>query len=190
MAVTATHFAQSPPNRRIPSERPPPARRRIPHVLGWLFLVTFLSILTPTSAFQRPRFEIRKPLDEQWENDIVFDPRPVPQLPLHKRQFDVGESTSLKSHAASKTAGSKSSTSTAESSSTAEATSEGGILTAPTPSNSNIPKAFDGGLGTNYTQTGCLTFLRKMLNDDAFTKCVPVSVLLQVCIATMIIVHG
>ena len=44
-----------------------------------------------------------------------------------------------------------------------------------------LPKPFDGGFGTNYTQQSCPTFLRSMLNNDTFSACHPLSLLLQVC---------
>lgn len=44
-----------------------------------------------------------------------------------------------------------------------------------------LPKPFDGGLGTNYTQQSCPKFLRSMLSNDTFSACLPLSLLLQVC---------
>ena len=44
-----------------------------------------------------------------------------------------------------------------------------------------LPRAFDSGFGTNYTQPSCPTFLRSMVNNETFVSCVPFSLLLQVC---------
>ncbi len=44
-----------------------------------------------------------------------------------------------------------------------------------------LPKPFDAGLGTNYTQPSCPTFLRSMINNETFSACLPLSLLLQVC---------
>lgn len=55
-------------------------------------------------------------------------------------------------------------------------TSGPGIPTATGP----LPTPFDAGLGTNYTQQSCPTFLRSMLNNDTFSACLPLSLLLQV----------
>ena len=44
-----------------------------------------------------------------------------------------------------------------------------------------LPRAFDSGFGTNYTQPSCPTFLRSMVNNETFISCVPFSLLLQVC---------
>ena len=49
----------------------------------------------------------------------------------------------------------------------------------PTPTGP-LPKPFDGGFGTNYTQQSCPTFLRSMLNNETFSACLPLSLLLQV----------
>lgn len=49
----------------------------------------------------------------------------------------------------------------------------------PTPTGP-LPRPFDGGFGTNYTQQSCPTFLRSMLNNETFSACLPLSLLLQV----------
>lgn len=166
--------------------RPRPGRRRLPLASTNLTLLLSIALLitffAPTTAFNRPRFEIRRPALEEWENDIVFDPRPTPRPELVKRQFDLGSSSS-RSRTSSQEEDQPTSTADDSPTSTSaqEATGSGGIISAPTPSDSDLPRPFDAGLGTNYTQPGCLTFLRNMLSDDAFTNCLPVSVLLQVC---------
>lgn len=42
-----------------------------------------------------------------------------------------------------------------------------------------LPKPFDAGLGTNYTQQSCPTFLRSMVSNETFSRCLPLSLLLQ-----------
>jgi hypothetical protein len=42
-----------------------------------------------------------------------------------------------------------------------------------------VPRPFDTGLSNNFTST-CATFLNRMLKDDAFNKCHPFSLMLQV----------
>ena len=41
-------------------------------------------------------------------------------------------------------------------------------------------QAFDGGLGSNYTEPSCPLFLNSFLAQDTFTDCMPFSLLLQV----------
>ena len=50
-----------------------------------------------------------------------------------------------------------------------------------------LPRPFDGGFGTNYTQQSCPTFLRSMLNNETFSACLPLSLLLQVSDANRLI---
>lgn len=57
------------------------------------------------------------------------------------------------------------------------------IASAPVDSSSPLPTPFDGGLGKNYTQPSCPTFLKAMINNDTFVPCLPFSLLLQVCSA-------
>lgn len=48
------------------------------------------------------------------------------------------------------------------------------------PETGPLPKPFDGGFGTNYTQQSCPTFLRSMISNDTFSSCLPLSLLLLV----------
>lgn len=48
------------------------------------------------------------------------------------------------------------------------------------PAGSSVPKAFDGGLGRNFTAPSCPLFLNSFLNNETFTDCVPFSLYLQV----------
>ncbi|KAF2399521.1 hypothetical protein EJ06DRAFT_522411 [Trichodelitschia bisporula] len=55
----------------------------------------------------------------------------------------------------------------------ATATADAGIKS------SSLPQPFDTSLGSNFTSTGCPTFFQKMLSDNQFQKCYPLSLLLQ-----------
>ncbi|KAL8759225.1 MAG: hypothetical protein Q9199_000912 [Rusavskia elegans] len=66
--------------------------------------------------------------------------------------------------------------STSSSSSTsAEPTS---IVIAP-GAGSSLPRPFDTGLGSNYTQDSCPRFMNNFLRNETFTSCLPFSLLLQ-----------
>lgn len=181
--------------------RPRPGRRRS-HLTSLVtfqiltFSVLFLSILcVPALASDgRGSRARRSPVGQI--GDIIFDPRPVPEAPLFRRQLlDVSSSTS--SAQASSTADSAGSTSAAGStaagsiatptpSSTPTTTSSSSSQAASSlesaPTDSSLPKPFDAGLGTNYTQPSCPNFLNSMINNSTFTSCLPFSLLLQVSI--------
>lgn len=73
--------------------------------------------------------------------------------------------------------------STRDSSASSTATSSGSDSTtssSPPVSDSPLPKAFDSGFGTNYTQQSCPSFLRSLAGNETFTSCSPFSLLLQV----------
>lgn len=78
----------------------------------------------------------------------------------------------------------RSRTSTASSTSAPQSSSsspsETGIVMAPGTSTGDLPKVFDGGLGNNYTEPSCPTFLQSMIDNQTFTDCLPFSLLLQV----------
>ncbi|KAL8860318.1 MAG: hypothetical protein Q9178_003289 [Gyalolechia marmorata] len=67
------------------------------------------------------------------------------------------------------------SSSSSSSSTSAEPTS---IVSAPVPP-STLPRPFDTGLGNNYTQDSCPSFINKFLRNETFTSCLPFSLLLQ-----------
>ena len=71
-------------------------------------------------------------------------------------------------------------TSTSSSDSSSSTPSETGIVMAPGTSSSGLPKVFEGGLGNNYTERSCPSFLQSMINNQTFTDCLPFSLLLQV----------
>ena len=168
-----------------------------------------LSILgMPVDAFSpkeqsRPRARRHRKVDQASEG-ILVDRGPPPSLPyniLYRRQggdlfsspsktADQKSSTAIRvSFASTATALSTTATlfppatssdisTTATTSLDASATSTS-TISAPLPSFS-APRPFDGGLGTNYTQTSCPAFLRSVLNNETFSSCLPLSLLLQV----------
>ena len=175
--------------------RPRPGRRR--HIMGLpslsfiFYALFFLSMFCPTaSGLKHPRLELRRLVLRSQGDAILMERSPWPTPVLGARQFDFESSTTKKSSktqqaettsnaaaAATTTAQGAAMTSTSGDDSTASST---GIDSAPMPSDSPLPKAFDGGLGTNYTEPSCPKFLMDMVNNDTFSSCVPVSVLLQV----------
>ena len=171
-----------PPNARRPTSHLRPGRRRwhiasMP-VSAMLSVLLLLCLCAPAFAAHRPGFHERRPKVEGRENDIIFDPR---QPPLERRQFNL-EPSSSKERRATKTSSrsAPSSTAEAEATETPESTTTNGIASAPMPSGFMLPKAFDGGLGTNFTQPSCPTFLKEMIRNETFISCLPFSVLLQV----------
>ena len=58
---------------------------------------------------------------------------------------------------------------------------ETGIVMQPGSSATDLPKVFEGGFGTNYTESSCPAFLTSMIKNQTFTDCLPFSLLLQVC---------
>ena len=145
-----------------PHERPRPGRRRLTmhhlplgltQVLLFMFMV--LSVLCmPTEAVEHADSHSRAVKGHYVDGRIMFDQNPVPQPTLLRRKDPASTETA-------------STTTAAEASETSSLTS--------------LPRAFDGGFGTNYTQPSCPTFLRSMVNNDTFISCVPFSLLLQVC---------
>ncbi|CAD0112780.1 unnamed protein product, partial [Aureobasidium uvarum] len=48
-----------------------------------------------------------------------------------------------------------------------------------TASSDALPRAFDTGVGNNFTTSSCPAFFKNFLSTDAFNECVPLSLLLQ-----------
>ncbi|MCJ1464398.1 hypothetical protein MMC07_003011 [Pseudocyphellaria aurata] len=72
--------------------------------------------------------------------------------------------------------------STRDSAASSTSTSSGSDSTtssSPPVVDSPLPKPFDSGFGTNYTQQSCPTFLRALASNETFTSCMPFSILLQ-----------
>ena len=152
-----------------PRKRPRPGRRRLssyhlPLSLTQisLFVTLFLSVLCmPTEAAEHPGSQSRAVKDHFVDGRIMFDHKHAPQPALHRRNKPE-------------------STNTASTITTAEAAVTSSTSDYSTPTTISLPRAFDGGFGTNYTQPSCPTFLRSMVNNDTFISCVPFSLLLQV----------
>lgn len=190
---------------RIAHIRPRPGRRRntpltLLQTLSSIALVC--AVITPAMA--APSVPLPSPSGGELEvyaveqntfldipTEILFDHRPRFEPELYRRQLvnvepsssadNAKVSSTQKAAASSSSAGSASSASSAAASaSPSDSSSNSDILTAPSSTDSPLPKPFDGGLGTNYTQPGCLEFLTKMINNDTFTSCLPFSALLQV----------
>lgn len=123
------------------------------------------------------------------EEEILLDHSPQPMIPfanIEKRQ-DLFNSLKTTSGGSEKQTSSTTrrltfdATATAISSSTS-ASLPSSTASAPTPESTitTLPKPFDGGFGTNYTQSSCPTFLKAFSTNTTFTSCLPFSLLLQV----------
>lgn len=169
-------------------------------------LLIFLSLAGPVGAINPSerlgqRWSHEREIEQHEEILLDRNPPPVPTYGnVRKRKDDASDSdqvslsSSLARPSFASTAAAVDETATArpsvvgpsdEKSSTTigfkpPPTSSPGI---PTPTGP-LPKPFDGGLGTNYTQQSCPTFLRSMLNNETFSACLPLSLLLQVSGAT------
>jgi hypothetical protein len=176
-----------------------------PHRSGWvIYTIVLLSTLAAAVDAMDPggrygriwRYEgaIRQP------EEILLDHGPPPVAVygmLRKRQDDPSSSNQRSSFSSvgrpsfASTAAAVDETGSAQPSvvSPSEETPSTTTRSSPSPPSvpdvptepSPLPKPFDGGLGTNYTQQSCPTFLRSMLGNETFSACLPLSVLLQVC---------
>lgn len=159
---------QQPATMTIPHRRPRPGRRRlsmhnIPLSLTQIFLFTsmILAVLCmPTEAAERPGSQSRAVKGHFVDGRIMFDHNAAPHPALHRRDDPASTDTA--------------STTTAPEAAVTTSDSD------PSTTTTSLPRAFDGGFGTNYTQPSCPTFLRSMVNNDTFISCVPFSLLLQV----------
>lgn len=127
--------------------------------------------------------------------EILFDRRPAPWMNLERRQEPpTAPALMIRAEEATASANRKNFDSTAtaipsvgtRSSDTSASTTSSSSDSNSTPVNSApvgdvpLPKPFDGGIGTNYTQQSCPAFLKTFLSNDTFTSCMPFSLLLQV----------
>lgn len=117
------------------------------------------------------------------EEEILLDHSPQPMTPygnIGKRQ-DLFNSLQPTSGGSSTRRLSFGATATAIPSSSS-ASSSSPTASAPTPESTTttLPKPFDGGFGTNYTQLSCPTFLKAFSTNATFISCLPFSLLLQV----------
>ena len=191
------------------SIRPRPGRRRHGVFAAWaqsfiVLIFTLLTLSTQAEASQRGlgrRSSYGRFVEKA---DIHIDRSIPPRLDLHRRDsggdlFQTSEDAAVSTTAIAAMSSTVrrptfSSPATAVSPSvtglgsivapTGDSTSsaspaETSIVSAGGGQNS-IPKAFDGGLGSNYTEPSCPLFLNSFLNNDTFTACMPFSLLLQV----------
>lgn len=165
-----------------PRTRPRPARRRricsyLHSSFPWTLALTLLVLLssccaTAHAANAGTRLPRTHPVRTRFvSGDIIFDDRPAPQPALYRR----AETSSIAAPTQTKESPAAAASSTASSSSSATS-----IESSPTDSTAPLPRPFDGGLGTNYTQPSCPTFLKSMISNDSFTSCLPFSLLVQV----------
>lgn len=166
--------------------KPRPGRRRhldcqLPFSAAFTFLFTLLvfsSLCVHTEAARQQRsgtWELREEVIERIE-DLSFDLEAAPELRLHRRQPDSTKPEA--STIAAPTSNNGASNTDVTPTSSVPATSI--LSAAPTNTNSPLPKPFDGGIGTNFTQPSCPTFLNAMISNQTFTSCLPFSLLLQV----------
>lgn len=184
---------------RIPHIRPRPGRRRgsfqhgfrnIPVLFATVLLVCTLCAPASAIAARRPVYEGRFERGDLVEDsqmgqvpeEILFDHRPSP-VALYRRQDDHD---GLSSTSGGKKASTASAISSPSPTSTDDSSVDGEIQTAPPSTNSPLPIPFDGGLGTNFTESSCSTFMKSMITNKTFTNCLPFSVLLQVSSFPMI----
>lgn len=151
-----------------PHKRPRPGRRRLSlHNLPLsssrivLFVIMIISVLCmQTEAADHPGLHGRALQGHFVDGRIQFDHDFAPQPALHRRDDPV-------------------STDTASTTTAAEVAVTSSSSDSPTTTTS-LPRAFDAGFGTNYTQPSCPTFLRSMVSNATFISCAPFSLLLQV----------
>ena len=146
-----------------------PGRRRrsvhrVPLSLTTIILsivMTMFVLCRPTEAAHDPGSQSRAVKSHFVDARIMFDRHLAPQPKLLRRD----------DQASTDTASATTTSEVAVSSPSSDATT----------TTTTLPKAFDGGFGTNYTQPSCPTFLRSMIDNATFASCVPFSLLLQVC---------
>ena len=145
-----------------------PGRRRrsmhrVPLSLTTILLsivMTMSALCKPIAAAHDPGTQSRAVKSHFVDARIMFDRNLAPQPELRRRDDQASTDAA----------------STSTTSEIAASSPSADIMTTTT-----LPKAFDGGFGTNYTQPSCPTFLRSMVNNATFASCVPFSLLLQVC---------
>ena len=166
--------------------KPRPSRRRhldyqllFSPAFTFLFTLLIFSLLyVPTEAASRQRpgtWEVRGKVIERIE-DLSFDLEARPELRLHRRQ--TASTTPEASTIPAPTSNNGASNTDVTPTSSVPATSI--LSAAPSNTNSPLPKPIDGGIGTNFTQPSCPTFLNAMISNETFTSCLPFSLLLQV----------
>lgn len=123
------------------------------------------------------------------EEEILLDHSLQPMIPcakIEKRQ-DLFNSLKATSGGSEKQTSSSTRRLTFDATATAipspsSASLSSSTASAPTPESTitTLPKPFDGGFGTNYTQSSCPTFLKAFSTNTTLISCLPFSLLLQV----------
>ena len=123
------------------------------------------------------------------EEEILLDHSPQPVIPyanIDKRQ-DLFNSLKATSGGSEKQTSSSTRRLIFDATATAipnpsSASLSASTASAPTPESTitTLPKPFDGGFGTNYTQSSCPTFLKAFSTNTTLLSCLPFSLLLQV----------
>lgn len=141
-------------------------------------------ILQPDQYGQRAR-----DLGPAQEEEILLDHSPQPVIPyaiIDKRQ-DLFNSLKATSGGSEKQTSSSTRRLTFDATATAIPSPSSASLSASTASSTTpestittLPKPFDGGFGTNYTQSSCPTFLKAFSTNTTLLSCLPFSLLLQV----------
>lgn len=177
-----------------------PAGRRRSRGFGFRYLqvsfyalicaILILSIRGAAATVQPGQYGRRaRNLGAAREEEILLDHSPQPMIPsanIEKRQ-DLFNSLKATSGGSEKQTSSSTrrlmfdATATAiPSSSSTSLSSSTASTPTPEPTITTLPKPFDGGFGTNYTQPSCPTFLKAFSTNTTFTSCLPFSLLLQV----------
>lgn len=134
-------------------------------VQSLLFAVLF-GLLVCCQGVGANNIDVTEPL-ESW-TELVFDRSEPPARPM-RLQARQETTTSLPA-----------SIGTPTSSDHASASASGTISTATPTSQNPLPSPFDSSLGNNFTASSCPTFFQTFLGNEAFNKCLPLSLLLQV----------
>lgn len=123
------------------------------------------------------------------EEEILLDHSPQPVIPyayIDKRQ-DLFQSLKATSAGSEKQTSSSTRRLMFDATATAipspsSASMSASTASAPMPESTitTLPKPFDGGFGTNYTQSSCPTFLKAFSTNTTLLSCLPFSLLLQV----------
>jgi hypothetical protein len=172
---------------------------------GWIVLFLVISMFCANAEALRGRKALGKFVRSE---EILFDRSSPPQFDIIRRDGggDLFQSSQSAAQASTTALGSMStaphrpkfsspatavaSTATGLSSiigpkggaaTTSASSAATSIISAPAAS-SSLPKAFDGGLGNNFTAPSCPHFLNSFLNNETFTDCMPFSLFLQVSI--------
>jgi hypothetical protein len=113
--------------------------------------------------------------------ELVLDMGPPPLVRAALAKREKSEETSKDSEESSKQS---TLASTHKASSTlSSGASKTSIATDPTTTfSTTLPTVFDSTIGSNFTESSCPTFFQTFLANSTFVSCLPLSLLLQVCL--------